>query len=80
MSFLEIIGWLGAGSLLLGFALNISQRITAHAPFYLMLNLVGSLLLLYNAYENSAYPFVAVNFVWVVFSGVKLIQVKLRNP
>ena len=74
MNLLELIGWAGAGMLLVGFALNLFQKITADSTTYLLLNLFGSLLLLYNAYENGAYPFVAVNFVWVVFSAFKLIK------
>ena len=76
MTILELIGWLGAGLLLLGFALNLFQKIGANSTSYLLLNLVGSLLLLYNAYQNGAFPFVAVNFVWVVFSAIKLIPNK----
>ncbi|WP_420318146.1 CBU_0592 family membrane protein [Ekhidna sp.] len=78
MDTLELIGWLGAGSLLLGFALNLFQKINAESVSYLMLNLIGSILLLYNAYMNGAFPFVAVNFVWVAFSAFKLIQIKLK--
>lgn len=74
MDTLELIGWLGAGLLLLGFALNLFQKIGANSTSYLLLNLIGSLLLLYNAYENGAFPFVAVNFVWVVFSAIKLVK------
>ena len=74
MDLLELIGWLGAGLLLLGFALNLFQKIGANSTSYLLLNLVGSLLLLYNAYQNGAFPFVAVNFVWVVFSAIKLVK------
>ena len=76
MQFLELVGWLGAGLLLLGFALNLFHKITADSKTYLLLNLLGSLLLLYNAYMNGAFPFVAVNFVWVVFSGYKLLPNK----
>ena len=79
MDILELIGWLGAGLLLLGFALNLFQKIKANSTSYLLLNLFGSLLLLYNAYQNSAFPFVTVNFVWVIFSGIKLIQRNGRN-
>ncbi len=79
MSILEFIGWLGAGCLLLGFALNLFQKIRADSTIYLLLNLTGSLLLLYNAYENGAFPFVAVNFVWVVFSAFKLVQILLNS-
>lgn len=74
MDTLELIGWLGAGLLLLGFALNLFQQIKADSPIYLWLNLSGSMLLLYNAFINEAFPFVTVNFVWVVFSAFKLIQ------
>ncbi|MEQ8470819.1 MAG: hypothetical protein RIC35_06515 [Marinoscillum sp.] len=73
MTLLETIGWLGAGALLIGFVLNIFQKIAASSVTYLLLNLMGSLLLLYNAYMNAAYPFVVVNAFWVVFSGYKLI-------
>ncbi|MEQ9403348.1 MAG: hypothetical protein RIM99_07185 [Cyclobacteriaceae bacterium] len=79
MTLLELYGWLGAGCLLLGFALNIFQKIHADSYAYLLLNLIGSTFLLYNAWMNGAFPFVAVNFVWVVFSIVKLIQIRLRK-
>ncbi|MEM7297208.1 MAG: hypothetical protein AAF391_02955 [Bacteroidota bacterium] len=79
MTLLELIGWLGAGSLLVGFALNLFHKITADSVTYLLLNLIGSLLLLYNAYMNGAYPFVAVNFVWVVFSAYKLIPQRSKS-
>ncbi len=79
MELLELIGWLGAGLLLIGFALNIFQKIKAESTAYLLLNLIGSALLLYNAYMNGAFPFVAVNFVWVVFSTVKLIQMSTKK-
>ncbi len=73
MSLLELIGWLGAGTLLVGFVLNLFHKITATSFVYLLLNLIGSSLLLYNAYINEAYPFVVVNSFWVVFSGFKLV-------
>jgi len=79
MDTLELIGWLGAGSLLLGFALNLFQKITANSVSYLLMNLIGSLLLLYNAYINGAFPFVAVNLVWVIFSALKLIQLSSKK-
>ncbi len=72
MAILEMIGWAGAASLLIGFVLNIFNRITATSVTYLTLNLLGSVLLLYNAYENGAYPFVVVNLIWSLFSIYKL--------
>ncbi|MFT4738108.1 MAG: hypothetical protein ACI8QD_001517 [Cyclobacteriaceae bacterium] len=74
MTLLELYGWLGAGLLLLGFALNIFRKIDANSYSYLLLNLIGSSLLLYNAWENGAFPFVTINAVWVIFSSYTLIR------
>ena len=79
MTIIEAIGWLGAGSLLVGFVLNIFQKIAAGSFPYLLPNLGGSALLLYNAYMNGAYPFVVVNLFWVVFSGIKLFQLSFSK-
>ena len=79
MTLAELVGWAGAGSLLVAFALNIFQKIHAGSAIYLLLNLIGSIFLLYNAYTNGAFPFVVVNLVWVVFSAIKLIQIKLKH-
>ncbi|MEQ9305280.1 MAG: hypothetical protein RJQ14_15330 [Marinoscillum sp.] len=74
MTLIEIIGWCGAALLLLGFSLNVFHVITAKSRLYLILNLVSSAMLLYNAYMNGAFPFVVVNLVWVLFSGYQLVR------
>lgn len=76
MTIVEIIGWLGAGLLLLGFSLNLFHVITAKSRTYLLLNLISSAMLLYNAYMNGAFPFVVVNSVWVIFSAYQLVRNK----
>ncbi|WP_421877241.1 CBU_0592 family membrane protein [Marinoscillum sp.] len=74
MNSIEIIGWCGAALLLLGFSLNVFHVITAKSRIYLLLNLVSSAMLLYNAYMNGIFPFVVVNSVWVLFSGYQLMK------
>lgn len=74
MDLLQVIGWLGAILLLVAFILNLSGKMLATSTMYLILNLIGSALLLYNAYENEAYPFVTVNSFWVIFSTYKLFR------
>lgn len=78
MNLIEAIGWAGAGALLVGFVMNIFGKITAGSVLYLILNLLGSALLLYNAWVNGAYPFVVVNLCWVIFSGYKLLQLAFK--
>lgn len=74
MDIVELVGWAGAALLLLGFSLNLFQVVTAKSSTYLLLNLISSGMLLFNAYMNGAFPFVVVNFVWVVFSGYQLLR------
>lgn len=74
MNYVEIIGWLGAALLLIGFVLNLFQKINADSITYITLNFVSSSLLLYNAYMMGVFPFVLVNGIWAAFSGYQLIR------
>ncbi len=78
MNIVELIGWLGATLLLSGFTLNILGKITAASTTYLILNVLASGLLLYNAWAVESYPFVVVNGFWVGVSSFKLAQKSLN--
>lgn len=69
---IQIIGWIGALLLLIAFCINIYFNISPKSTQYLTLNLTGSLLLIINALDNKAYPFVLVNVIWMIFSLYKL--------
>jgi len=77
---LAVIGWTGASLLLIAFGLNVFKIIDANSKLYLILNLSGSALLLYSAFQINAFPFVVVNFVWIVFSLFRLIQTMKKLP
>ena len=67
----EIIGWAGAGSLLLAYGLLSAKRITAGVT-YQLLNLAGALGLAANAVAHGAWPSACLNLVWLLIGLVAL--------
>jgi hypothetical protein len=67
----EVVGWAGAGSLLLAYGLLSAKRIDAGAG-YQVLNLAGALGLAANAVAHGAWPSASLNLVWLLIGAVAL--------
>ena len=63
---IEIVGWLGAFSLLFGYYLLQTERVDHKNTFYIALNIFGSLGLLINSAYNAAYPSAVTNLLWLL--------------
>ncbi len=61
----DVIGWLGALSLLGAYGLVSSRRVDGASVLYQMLNLSGGAALVINTYYHGAYPSAFVNVVWI---------------
>ncbi|MFN5170960.1 MAG: CBU_0592 family membrane protein [Cyclobacteriaceae bacterium] len=72
MTWVEIIGWLGALEILLAFGLNSFKRIQSDAYSFQLLNLTGGILLIINSAINRIYPFTFINSVWVLVALIAL--------
>ncbi|MCB9170245.1 MAG: hypothetical protein H6597_04585 [Flavobacteriales bacterium] len=59
---------IGAGLLLLGYALSQTGRIRGDALTYLVLNALGSLLLLIDAVRALQWGFIILEAAWFLFS------------
>ncbi len=70
-----IIGTVGVSLLLIGFGLNISNRLSETSKTYLILNIVGSLMAAWYAYVGEVYPFIVLEIVWALVAFVRLINV-----
>lgn len=71
---------IGAGLLLLGYALSQTGRIKGDSIPYLVLNMLGSLLLLIDAVRAVQWGFIILEAAWFIFSVPGLIRaVRMRN-
>ncbi len=61
---MDIIGWIGAGLLLLGYFLLIHKDLTSRSRMYQWANILGALLLAANNFSINAYPSFVTNTLW----------------
>jgi fluoride ion exporter CrcB/FEX len=66
---IEILGWLGAISLLWGYYLIQTKRVKHDNTLYLILNIFGSFGLFVNTVYHRAYPSMVTNFLWMMIGG-----------
>jgi hypothetical protein len=64
--FFELTGWAGAGLLLAAYYLQNIRHSQTVVPKYL--NVFGSFFLVASALYTRTYPFVVLNFVWMVIA------------
>ena len=78
---IEIVGWVGAGMLVLAYGLLSSGRLNAGFG-YQVLNLAGSAGLTVNALVHSAFPSATLNVIWVVIgiSALRALHRRNRTP
>jgi len=76
---INLAGWPGAFLLLLAWFLVSSRRLAGDSFAYQILNLLGSGLLLTNAYHFGAYPSPGVNFIWVGIALFTLVKSQAKN-
>ena len=62
----QIIGWSGSALLIIAYVLVSSKKLGPESVKYQVINLAGALFLLIYALYTLAYPFVLVNFIWLL--------------
>ncbi len=65
---LEIIGSIGALIILYTFVMNQLEKLSADSFQYDLLNLIGSVTLVYYAVSLESIPFIIINGVWAFLS------------
>jgi hypothetical protein len=69
---ISILGWSGAGMVLLAYFLVSTKRLEGDSVVFQFLNLVGSALIIVNSLHYGALPSVAVNGVWILIAAYSL--------
>lgn len=72
----DVIGWIGAASLLSAYALVSSGRLDGSDLGFQVLNLVGAVGLLVNGVYHGAWPSAGLNTVWLVIGIVALARLR----
>lgn len=78
----EILGWIGAAAILLGYFLISVGRIR-NGLKYQLINLIGASSLLVNAIVNEVWAFVMLNAVWTataIYALARLSAKRGRGP
>lgn len=70
----ELLGWAGAGCLLLAYALVSAGRLCAVGHPYQLLNLAGSVGLAINGALHRAWPSTSLNLLWIAVGLSALIK------
>ena len=66
--FVDVLGWIGAGAVLIAYWMVSTHRVSGSALWYQTLNAVGSVLLLFNTLYYGAYPSTFVNAAWLAIA------------
>ena len=64
----KILGWLGAGLILLAYFLTSKGKLKPQGPQAQTLNFLGALGVMINAFFQKAYPAFALNLIWALIA------------
>ena len=75
----DLVGWAGAGLLLLAYALVSFKKLRADSGWYQFLNALGSCLLIVNTVYYRAYPSAFVNLIWIFIAVLASYRIVSRR-
>jgi hypothetical protein len=76
---IEIAGWVGAGLILLAYALVSAGRIEARSVPFQLMNLVGAAGFVLNSGFHGAWPSAILNIIWIGIAAVSLARLAGRT-
>ncbi len=75
---INIVGWIGAVSLLVGYLLVSNGKLHGKSYTYQALNMIGSGGFIINSYYFGAMPSVGLNIIWMII-GVHTVFILFRK-
>ncbi|MBT5765234.1 MAG: hypothetical protein HOI58_00095 [Kordiimonadaceae bacterium] len=69
---INIIGWIGALSLLCGYLLVLLNITHGKSVLYQLLNVIGSIGFIINSYYFGAMPSVGLNLIWLLIGTITI--------
>lgn len=65
LDWVDVVGWVGAGLVLVAYGLLSAGKLTARGVAYQLMNVVGAVGMLINGYVRGALPSAALNLIWM---------------
>ena len=75
----EVVGWTGAGLILLGYLLISAGKLTGQSPAYQWMNIVGAAGFVINGWWHGAIPSAALNVLWLLIGGIASWRIMKRR-
>ena len=75
----EIVGWAGAGLILLAYLLLSAGRLGGQSLAYQAMNVVGAAGFVINGWWHGALPSAALNVIWMMIGGVALWRITAKR-
>lgn len=76
---IDIVGWIGAGLILLAYGLLTAGKLEARSVAYQAMNVVGALGFIANGWYHGAMPSAVLNIIWAAIGLVALWKIR-QNP
>jgi hypothetical protein len=77
MDWVDIVGWIGAGLVLIAYGLVSTKRLEGNSATYQTLNVLGAVAMLVNTYVRGALPSAAVNVIWIGLGSYILLRIAI---
>nr|WP_294846885.1 hypothetical protein [uncultured Sphingomonas sp.] len=76
---IDIVGWIGAGLILLAYGLLTAGKVEARSVAYQGMNVVGALGFIANGWYYGAMPSAVLNIIWAGIGLVALWKIRQRH-
>ena len=75
----EIVGWIGAGLILVAYGLLSAGRVSGQSRLYQWMNVLGAAGFVINGWWHGALPSTALNVIWMLIGGFALWRIASRS-
>lgn len=75
----EVIGWIGMSIILLAYVLISFGVLFPSSLLYQILNVIGSIGILYISFKKKAYQPAVLNVIWVIVALIAIIAMIIQN-
>lgn len=74
--FVKIVGWIGSIAYVIAYLLLSLNKISSGKKLYHILNIIGAVGLIFNAYYLNDYPNLAINIIWAIIAFLAMRQIR----